>query len=35
MASSSHFRSRVDRKTHMFGVPSSSRLETSPKPPGG
>jgi len=35
MASSSHVRNRADRKTHMLNVPSSSRLQTSPKPPGG
>jgi hypothetical protein len=30
MASSSQVRSRADRKTHMFSVPSSSRLAASP-----
>ena len=30
MASSSHVRSRADRKTHMLSVPSFSRLEAGP-----
>jgi hypothetical protein len=34
MASSSHVRSRADRKTHMLSFPSSSRLEAGPWPPG-
>ena len=34
MASSSQVRSRADRKTHMFSVPSSSRLEAGPWQPG-